>query len=255
METALNTTRPATPVSTRYWEIDTLRGIAVVLMIIFHATWDLHFFGLVTTDVFSGPWQIFARSIGATFLMLLGLSIVLGQQRYPSKTLYRSVRRGGLLFMLGMLVSGATYLAVGDTYVRFGILHLLGVATILVALLAGAPPFLNVIIGCGALASGLVFPALQVPVDWLLWLGITAPWVAMVDYYPVFPWVGFSFLGAAAGHWLYPLGIRRIHMPAWDAVPIASGLRWLGQHSLAIYLIHQPVLLGTLFILGFRPIN
>jgi len=225
----------------------------VVLMIVFHATWDLRFFGLIATDVFSASWQFFARSIGATFLTLLGLSIALGQQRHPGTRFSQAVRRGGWLFTLGILVSGVTFLAVGDAYVRFGILHLLGVATIVVTLMVRVPLLLNVIVGCGALASGLFLQGFQASFAWLLWLGVTSPGIAMVDYYPVLPWVGFSFLGVAAGRWLYPLGMRRVRVPAWEALPFTRGLRWLGQHSLAIYLIHQPVLIGVLLALGFRP--
>ena len=67
--------------STRLWEVDTLRGIAIVLMVIYHFVWDLSYFGLYSVNVFSMPWQIFARSIGSTFIFLLGLSLTLSYSR------------------------------------------------------------------------------------------------------------------------------------------------------------------------------
>jgi uncharacterized membrane protein len=71
--------------SERLWELDALRGLAVVLMIVFHLTWDLQFLGLIVVDVFSRPWQIFARGIGSLFIFLLGVSLVLSSARAPSR--------------------------------------------------------------------------------------------------------------------------------------------------------------------------
>lgn len=179
-----------TPVA-RLWEIDALRGVAVVLMIFFHLMWDLAYVGLSSVDVFARPWQIFARSIGTLFILLMGLSLWLIATRLAdAKALRRYVlRRGGLIFSLGMLISLGTYLLLGTEYVRFGILHLLGAGLVLAAPFAFAP------------------------------FGVT---------------VGVSVLLILVGVWLSSLAVS---FP-W--------LIWLGRHSLIIYLLHQPLLLGTL---------
>ncbi len=57
----------------RLWEIDVARGVAVVLMVYFHLMWDLQFLGLSSVNVFSVPWQAFARGIGSSFAFLMGL--------------------------------------------------------------------------------------------------------------------------------------------------------------------------------------
>ena len=63
---------------------------------------------------------------------------------------------------------------------------------------------------------------------------------ATEDYVPLAPWAGFVAMGIAAGHWLVRSGFRAIGplaaAPAW--------LRWLGRHSLFVYMVHQPILLG-----------
>jgi uncharacterized membrane protein len=60
---ALNTAlaKPAHSTSTRFWEVDALRGMAVLAMIFFHFMWDIQFFELTHINVYSVPWQLFAR--------------------------------------------------------------------------------------------------------------------------------------------------------------------------------------------------
>ena len=48
-------TLAATDKSARYWEIDALRGFAIVEMVIYHFIWDLVFFGLFQANLLTGP--------------------------------------------------------------------------------------------------------------------------------------------------------------------------------------------------------
>jgi uncharacterized membrane protein len=73
----------------------------------------------------------------------------------------------------------------------------------------------------------------------------------MVDYYPVLPWFGLALLGIFTGYSLYPQGVRRFSLPDGSAFPPFQALRFLGRHSLLIYVIHQPILIGLLMALGF----
>ena len=72
---------------TRLWEVDTLRGVAIVLMVFFHFVWDLSYFGLYQANVLVGPWQTFARFIATLFIFVMGVSLTLS---YNSE-----VRRSG----------------------------------------------------------------------------------------------------------------------------------------------------------------
>ena len=43
----------------RYWEIDALRGVAMLLMTAFHLTWDLVYYGMVNVNMGDGDIAIF----------------------------------------------------------------------------------------------------------------------------------------------------------------------------------------------------
>jgi uncharacterized membrane protein len=72
----------------------------------------------------------------------------------------------------------------------------------------------------------------------------------MVDYYPILPWFGIALLGVFVGHTLYPGGTPRFTLPDLSQRAPIRGLTFLGRHSLLIYLVHQPILLGFLFVVG-----
>ena len=242
------------PASRRFWEIDTVRGIAVVLMIFFHLMWDLSFFGVSSGSMLATPWRIFARSIGSTFIFLLGLSLTLTYSRLRPKMegrqLFRKyLLRGAMIFGWGLVITAVTYLILGRGFVVFGILHLLGLSTIL------AYPFLrwrwaSLVAGIGIIVLGFYANDVMSLSPWLLWLGVKQLGRYMVDYYPVLPWFGVALLGVFFGLSLYPGAIPRFHLPDLSHKAPVRGLTFLGRHSLVIYLVHQPIILGTLILVG-----
>ena len=241
---------------TRLWEVDTLRGVAIVLMVFYHFVWDLNYFGLYAANMLTGPWQVFARSIATLFIFLVGVSLTLSYNRAVRQSEHpglfkKFLLRGAKIFGWGLVITVATYLFIGRGFVIFGILHLIGASIIL------AYPFLRWN-RWASLAAGLVVIALGVYVDrfvvtfpWLIWLGIKQIGVYMVDFYPLLPWFGIALLGVFAGHTLYPAGQRRFSLLDWSNVLPARGLCFLGRHSLLIYLVHQPILIGVFWVLGY----
>ncbi len=238
----------------RLWELDMVRGIAVVLMIFYHFVFDLAYFDVYSADMYRGSWQVFARSIGTTFILVMGVSLTLRYNRLKpgleQGQLFRKyLVRGATLIGWGMVVTIATYFVIGRGFVVFGILHLLGLSTIL------AFPFLRsrwaslagglLVIGVGIYANQLVSAD-----PWLVWLGVQEIGRFMVDWYPVFPWFGAALVGAFVGFTLWPGGRRRFGLPDLSQVAPVRGLAFLGRHSLLIYLIHQPILLGLLIVTG-----
>jgi len=69
-----------------------------------------------------------------------------------------------------------------------------------------------------------------------------------IDYFPLLPWLGVCLLGIALGDIMYKDNKRRFPLPDLSKYRPSKLFSWLGQHSLAIYLLHQPVIAGVLFL-------
>ncbi len=242
----------------RLWEIDTLRGAAVVAMMFFHFMWLLWFFNLTRQNVVGDAWQTFARGIGTTFIFLLGVSATLDYARTLVKGVnpfMRMLKRGLLVFACGLIVSVGTYQFVHEEWVRFGILHHAGVAIILAYFFMRAPASLTLIIGFALIAAGSYLGGLRGDTSqWLIPFGVVPRGLGMVDYYPLLPWFGVALLGVAAGKWLYPNGQRQFTLPDTGNFILFRTLRFLGRHSLIVYLVHQPIFIALLIVLGYIPL-
>ena len=240
----------------RYWEVDMVRGIAIILMVFYHFMWDLNFYRVISITMTSGPWQWFARGIATIFITVMGVSSVIsynrgvqnsGQTNLFSKFLLRGLK----IFGWGLVVTLMTYLTIGRGFVVFGILHLIGFAVIVTyPFLPYQRRYLALVVGLIGIALG-VYLNDKVSYDpWLIWLGVKQVGRLMVDYYPALPWVGVALMGIFTGQMLYPGGVARFNRPDNPDQPFIRLLTFLGQHSLLIYLIHQPILQGLLILSG-----
>ncbi len=231
--------------NTRLWEVDAVRGLAVVAMVVSNFLFDLYFFvGLPVSPQGKAGWL--ARGTAGTFLVLVGVSLVLSHGRRPAAPLFRLLRRSAGLVGLGMLVSLATWFAAGDQLVIFGILHCIGVS-ILVARPLVTRPWTATAIGAALLAAGPLVGRLHPATPLLIPLGMAPADFASVDYVPLIPWSGLVLLGIGLGNLLYQRGRRRYRLPDWSDRRLLRGLVVLGRHSLIIYFVHQPVLLALLW--------
>ncbi|MEW6219416.1 MAG: heparan-alpha-glucosaminide N-acetyltransferase [Thermodesulfobacteriota bacterium] len=232
----------------RLWAVDAVRGLAVLVMLAANTRFDLGLFHCLP-PVQAGPWWWLARATACLFLLVAGVSLALSRRRAAAQAQgFAHYRRRGLrLLAWAILVSLATRLALGDLYVRFGALHLIGLGVILCYPLLGrtrAPLF-------AALAAGGLGPWLggqEVAGPWLLPLGVRYPGFASVDYQPILPWLAPMLAGLAAGNLVAaraPGLLQPGPAPFWGR-PLA----WLGRHSLVIYLGHQPALLGLFLLAG-----
>jgi len=230
--------------SSRIGPIDVLRGAALCLMIVYHFSFDLNWFGFIRSDFDHDPfWLGFRGMIVSSFMLLVGVSLLLA--RRAGVTPRHFWRRIALIGSCAILVSVASYLTFPQTFITFGILHCIAVSSVLAwpatrfpraALLAGA-----LIVAVGNLVA---LPLFDTP--WLQWLGLMTHKPATEDYVPLLPWLGVVMIGIGVGHWLSlrqfaPLRPLSRFAPRW--------LVWLGRHSLLVYMLHQPVLVGLLRVL------
>jgi uncharacterized membrane protein len=64
------------------------------------------------------------------------------------------------------------------------------------------------------------------------------------DYVPLFPWAGVMLVGVALGHAL----VRNQFRTVTGLGRAPRVVAWLGRHSLAVYMLHQPLLFGALWL-------
>lgn len=236
----------------RFWEVDVARGVAIIMVAIYHLVYDLDYFGGYPLDSTSGFWAVFADTSAFAFVFLVGLSLTLSLDRSGdprSRNFGKFLRRGAGIFGYGLLIT-LVFLVLELGYVIIGILQLIGLSIIL------AYPFLrlrlaNVALGVLVILAGLYISSLGVSLPGtagvvLAPLGVVPESLVMPDYRPLLPWFGVVLLGLAAGNFLYS-GRK----PVRPAPALARPLAFLGRHTLLIYLVHQPILLAILAALGF----
>jgi uncharacterized membrane protein len=229
--------------------VDAARGVAIVMMVVFHLVYDLDTFGGYGIESTSGFWARFADVTAGAFLFLVGISLAISYSRAGRGHFGRYLRRGLRIFAYGMALT-IVFFALGMGVVAFGILHLIGVSIILAyPLLKYRLP--NLLLGVSVIAVGWYIQAQNVSSEspWLLPLGVVPENLFMPDYRPLLPWFGVVLLGLFAGNVLYGGG-RRPAGVARKAPPAARPLVPLGRNSLFIYLVHQPILIALLAGLG-----
>ena len=238
----------------RFWEVDFLRGWAIVLMVLFHSVYDLNYFRVYEVEISSGIWFYLARFTASLFLLLVGVSLTLSYSRAKllgeeDRFRFRLLKRGVWIFSLGLGITLVTYLSIGKGFIVFGVLHLIGISLLL------AYPFLrlhwqNFIFGSIFIAVGLYLQTVNVEFPWLIWLGLAPQDFYSLDYVPIFPWFGVVLMGMGLGDLVYPGYRRRVILPDLTDSFFVRSLAFLGRNSLAIYLVHQPVLIAILYLDG-----
>ena len=244
----------------RFWEIDFLRGLAILMMIVFHLLYDLTYFGGCDLNLHSGFWTYFAHATATIFIFLVGVSLTLSfsrtkrMQNTRQKVYVKYLKRGLTIFSWGLIVTILTWIFLREGFVLFGILHLIGISIVL------SYPFLklrywNLLLGIVIISLGIYLKNFTFGFLWLVWLGFTPDYFYTVDYFPIIPWFGMILIGVFFGNLLYPYYTRKFNI--WDL----SNLNFiglfclLGRHSLIIYLIHQPILIILLYLLGIVDIG
>lgn len=242
-----------TPQKNRIWELDALRGICILGMMVVHFVFDLNeFAGLGLT---MPGWFDFCQRYGhILFILISGICATLAS---------RSFRRGVIVFCAGLLVTGVTLFMVcvlkfnRSLSIYFGILHLLGLCMILFPLFKKLPVWALAVLGASFVALGVWLAALEpVAVSFpsaqgllLGAIGIRPAGFYSGDYFPIFPNLGWFLLGAVLGRTAYRR--RESLLPKVNAdFFLLRFFRFCGRHSLWIYLLHQPVLAGLTMLLA-----
>lgn len=216
-------------------------------MILYHAAYDLGYLGLAEVDLSEPFWFFEGHFVRFSFLLLVGISLVVSYKDKPNYPYYlgHHVRRALKLMLIALFITAATWFVEPSHTVLFGILHLISFGILLGALLVRSR-FLPVLAALACFYLGFAFASTELPTASYLFLGIKPVGFSTFDYFPLFPWLGVVFLGISLAHELD----RRGKLTQAENTRPPGLLSKIGQHALLIYLIHQPVLVAGLLIVS-----
>jgi uncharacterized membrane protein len=234
----------------RIYLLDILRGLSVLAMIFYHFFWDLGYFKFITLESMTrGLPLLFAQSVGASFIIISGISsrLLFLSDNFIAKFL----KRLGILLFICILITSVTFFFDKNSYIFFGILHLLATCSILGLLLSffrnNFILFLFFIFSLIVSLSDITF---NLP-NYLSWIGLNKSVPTTNDFYPLFPWVTFYLFGI----WVFqPVGsylekyTKENNTNLFNDRPIFRFLEFLGRNSLTVYILHQPIFFSLFFI-------
>lgn len=234
----------------RVWLLDEIRGVAILLMVLYHTGYDLvAIFGLDFPFFFSRGLNFVRDLMAGTFILLAGCAC-----RFSRNNL----QRGLSVFLFGMAMTAVTLLIIPEQRILFGILHLLGLSMILFPFLRRAldklPPlwgfllftalFLLLFRVPAGQVLGLPLPSAPYELRFLFPLGFPAPAFYSSDYFPIVPWMFLFFAGSYAG-----IPIKAGRFPSFFYRQHSEPLCFIGRHTLWIYVLHQPIIYGLLSLI------
>ncbi len=268
--------------------LDSLRGLTLISMILYHACWDaVYLLGANWPWYGSRAAYIWQQSICWTFIMLSGFCIP-----FSSKLL----RRGLEVFGAGALVMAVTCLLLPEDRVVFGVLTLIGSCMLLMiplrkilggdsraeatadrtavrkasgvsraAILFIVFAILFILfkdVNYGEIGTGMLhrivpaIPKLTIRIPEALYANLATAYLGFppadfysTDYFSLLPW-NFLYLCGYELHWiLKAAGVLDAPILRKEIRPLA----FMGRNSLVIYLLHQPVL--YLFVLLYNALK
>jgi len=225
--------------------IDCARGVALIGMAIYHLSWDLADFRLAAPMLpFTPQMRLLSHTVASAFLVLVGVSLALAHRNGLNVRAFW--RRLVIVAGAAALVTAGSFAFAPSEPITFGILHCIAVASLLAGPFVTAPAWASVAIGLGAIAAPFFIRSTLFDPPWLLWLGLGEALPNTLDWRPLLPWAGVVFLGLGATR--LPGVIERLAAPRrWRALSApARAICFAGRHSLPVYLIHQPMLIGLL---------
>jgi uncharacterized membrane protein len=235
------------PAAQRIEFIDLARGIALIAMAIYHFSWDLEFFGWIApSTTLTGGWLVFARSIATSFLILVGISLVLA---HGSGTRWRSFwKRWVQVAGAAAAISLVTWYAMPGGFIFFGILHAIALYSLLGLFFVRAHWLVPFGVGIVILLVWQTYTHEVFSNAVLWWVGLAPIPPLSNDYVPVFPW----FAAVLTGIGLSQLMKTKALWSTVDGIALPSRLQhpviFIGRNSLIFYLVHQPVLLASVWL-------
>ncbi len=218
----------------RVWEIDFARGIALVLMVVFHFLFDLKEFYGYPVQYNSGIYFYIGKVSAVLFIIISAISASFSRS---------NTRRALRILMAAGIITLVSHLYASNFGIKFGILHFLGTSILLYPLVRNLNKYILFLLGTIIIIGGRYLAQVPVQNNYLFLFNLTTGnWVS-ADYYPLFPWFGVFIYGVSLGKLFYP---RKRSLFRFNLQRNFFAL--IGRHTLSVYLLHQPLLLLVLKI-------
>lgn len=221
--------------------VDFLRGTALIGMTVYHFVYDLEFFALKERGYSEQlHWWMLATFVAGSFLFLAGASLYLA---HNDRIRWRPwSQRFAIIMLAALAITGVTRFVTPNSFIFFGILHMIAFASVVGLVFLRAPWWLAV-----AAAAAVFTIHESIAIEWLnvsalSWLGLGSVTPVASDFRPVFPWLAPALLGIGTAKLCRSAGwFQVLAMPKFDG-KLGRAVRFLGRRSLLYYLLHQPVL-------------
>ncbi len=233
--------------------LDYLRGIGILFVMWYHLTFDLYSWFGICDFIYSDGMNVFRDCMVAMLVLISGICCHFSRN---------NLKRGAVCFAIAMGLTGVTALLGNEMCIKFGVLHMFGISMMVYGLLAPLLKSRHGWIWGILLIGGFLFtfslslgslgiyrlPLISVPdglyqIPFLFWLGLPGKTFISADYYPLLPWTLLFFAGSFFGNYIK-------YIPKCDKMPELKVLSFIGRHTLALYLLHQPIFYGILFLIA-----
>ena len=229
--------------------VDVARGLALLGMAAYHLSWDLADFRLVSPLLpFTPPMRLLSHTVASAFLLLVGVSLALAHRERLNLPAFMK-RLGIVIGAAALVTAGSAFFAPGMV-IWFGVLHCIAVASLVALPLIERPFWASLIVGAAMIAAPFFIQSKAFDSPALLWLGLGQALPNTLDWRPLTPWAGVTLIGLAAAR--TPGALAWLTRPdRWRArFAPAKAVAFAGRHSLAAYLIHQPILIGLVWLVA-----
>ncbi len=231
----------------RFSELDLLRGIGILLVVVYHIFFDLTYFGFGNWIANPIIWAI-GRLAAVLLIGIAGVSLSVSIKRWEGKRGETAHHAKRILFLTGvaLLITLATWIYPHNGFIFFGIIHFLALASLVGFLLSRSRMAIALLV----ILSIPAWLSLQTQNTNDVFLSILGERTGIytLDLYAFFPWIGLFCAGMLAGSMIYGKKERTIRFRP----PTSWILEFMGQNSLAIYLLHQPLIIGLMMVFGIR---
>lgn len=234
--------------------LDTIRGIAFILMFIFHIFIAFNLFIKDEYNLNTPVLKYIGLIARILFILLLGISLYLSyinsetKEKYKKKQLQRSIQ----LLTAGIYVTIITYLVIPDKYVVFGILHFMAIAILLLYNFVNNIPilliifilieFINLYINNTSTYTFNNDGSIITFIKGILGISF---YKNTVDSFPILKWINTVIIGIFIGHFINYINIlnnKNIKQKDKKIETQTNIINIIGKNTLLLYILHLPLL-------------